>query len=80
MGAGWRICGSVISIVSLHGVRGALTIHTPRREFSDMAKAQKRSNREIRKPKAVKSKSAAPAEISNSVPVNTLMRKPKGKL
>ena len=45
-----------------------------------MAKAQKRSNREIRKPKAVKNKSAAPVEISNTVPVNTLMRKPKGKL
>jgi len=44
-----------------------------------MAKAQKRSSREIRKPKAEKSKSAAPVALENS-PVNTLMRKPKAKV
>jgi hypothetical protein len=42
-----------------------------------MAKAQKRSTREIRKPKAAKPK-AAPVALANS-PVNTLMQKPKSK-
>lgn len=45
-----------------------------------MAKSQKRSNREIRKPKASKPKSVvglAPVEVS---PVLAATRKPKGKL
>jgi hypothetical protein len=45
-----------------------------------MAKSQKRSNREIRKPKTAKNKSVTalvPLEIS---PVLAATRKPKGKL
>ena len=45
-----------------------------------MAKAQKRSNREVRKPKADKGKSAAPVGLAEASPVNALMRKPKAKL
>ncbi len=45
-----------------------------------MAKAQKRSSREIRKPKADKSKPTAPVGLADSSPVNALMRKPKAKL
>ena len=45
-----------------------------------MAKAQKRSTREIRKPKADKGKAAAPVGLVDSSPVNALMRKPKAKL
>lgn len=45
-----------------------------------MAKSQKRSNREIRKPKAAKAK--APVTISGgpAFPVSALVQKPKGKL
>lgn len=44
-----------------------------------MAKAQKRSNREVRKPKATKVK-AAPVGLAPVHPVNALMAKPKAKL
>lgn len=45
-----------------------------------MAKAQKRSNREIRKPKAAKDKSiSTPLGVAAS-PVLAATRKPKGKL
>lgn len=45
-----------------------------------MAKAQKRSTREIRKPKAAKAKPGAAIPALENSPVNTLMRKPKAKL
>jgi len=45
-----------------------------------MAKAQKRSNRELRKPKGDKAKPAAAAGLQMEHPVNALMKKPKGKL
>ena len=45
-----------------------------------MAKAQKRSNREVRKPKTNKDKAASPVGLVTASPVNDLMRKPKGKL
>jgi hypothetical protein len=45
-----------------------------------MAKEQKRGNREMRKPKAARSKSAVPAALVDASAVNALMRKPKGKL
>ena len=45
-----------------------------------MAKSQKKSSREIRKPKADKSKPSAPVGLADSSPVNALMRKPKAKL
>lgn len=45
-----------------------------------MAKAQKRSNREVRKPKAEKSKAPVALANSSDSPVNTLMKKPKPKL
>ena len=41
-----------------------------------MAKSQKRSNREVRKPKAEKPKAHA---ALNDTPVAVLMNKPKGK-
>jgi hypothetical protein len=44
-----------------------------------MAKSQKRSNREIRKPKAAKEKRAA-SSISPPHPVNALMQRPTVKL
>ncbi len=44
-----------------------------------MAKAQKRSSCEIRKPKAVKTK-AATVGLADASPVNALMRKPKAKV
>ena len=44
-----------------------------------MAKAQKRSTREIRKPKASKGKTAV-VGLADASPVNNLMRKPKDKL
>ncbi len=43
----------------------------------EMAKSQKRSNREIRKPKAEKPKTGPKPPVS---PVSELMKKPKGKL
>jgi hypothetical protein len=44
-----------------------------------MAKAQKRSSKEIRKPKATKVKPSA-GLAADASPVNTLMKKPKAKL
>lgn len=44
-----------------------------------MAKSQKRSNREIRKPKAVKAKPLVALAGTSAFPVNALMQKPKGK-
>ena len=41
-----------------------------------MAKSQKRSNREVRKPKAAKEKASSALP---SFPVNEMMSKPKGK-
>lgn len=45
-----------------------------------MAKSQKRSNREIRKPKAAKGKPIVALASQAASPVNTLMKKPKEKL
>ena len=45
-----------------------------------MAKSQKRSSREIRKPKSDKAKPAAPVGLQAVHPVNALMQKPKVKL
>ncbi|EGD57604.1 hypothetical protein Y88_1437 [Novosphingobium nitrogenifigens DSM 19370] len=45
-----------------------------------MAKSQKRSNREIRKPKAAKSKQAPTPLSIEASPVLAATRKPKGKL
>ncbi len=48
-----------------------------------MAKSQKRSSREVRKPKANKDKAAAPVPIGlngPASPVHSLMQKPKAKL
>jgi hypothetical protein len=46
----------------------------------NMAKSQKRSTREVRKPKATKAKIGAPANAITPFPVNTLMQKPKAKI
>ncbi|NOW46480.1 hypothetical protein FHW96_002640 [Novosphingobium sp. SG751A] len=54
--------------------------HTPAKETTDMAKSQKRSNREIRKPKAAKGKAIVPLMPQESSPVLAATRKPKGKL
>ncbi|MBC2664819.1 hypothetical protein H7F51_04740 [Novosphingobium flavum] len=45
-----------------------------------MAKSQKRSNREIRKPKASRTKSPATIAGVPAFPVSALVQKPKGKL
>lgn len=45
-----------------------------------MAKSQKRSNREVRKPKATKGKASVAIAPADASPVNALMRKPKAKL
>lgn len=45
-----------------------------------MAKSQKRSNREIRKPKAAKAKPGALAAIQAIVPLVGRPQAPKGKL
>jgi hypothetical protein len=45
-----------------------------------MAKSQKRSNREVRKPKAGKAKPVVALPKSAASPVNALMRQPKDKL
>ena len=45
-----------------------------------MAKSQKRSNREVRKPKGNKAKPATAAGLAPASAVNVLMNKPKGKL
>ncbi len=45
-----------------------------------MAKSQKKSTREIRKPKADKGKPAAPVALADTSQVNALMRKPKAKV
>jgi hypothetical protein len=50
-----------------------------KREQTEMAKSQRRSNREVRKPKAVKTAPAAIA-VGPASPVRTLMQKPKGKI
>lgn len=47
---------------------------------TDMAKAQKRSNREIRKLKVAKNKTIAPPAPLESSAVLAATRKPKGKL
>jgi hypothetical protein len=44
-----------------------------------MAKGQKRSTREIRKPKAGKSK-AAPVPVVSHAPASALLQKPKSKV
>jgi hypothetical protein len=44
-----------------------------------MAKSQKRSNREIRKPKATKPKPGPALAATAASPVSALMQKPKGK-
>ena len=45
-----------------------------------MAKSQKRSNREVRKPKADKGKPGTPVALAPTFPVSDLMKKPKAKL
>jgi hypothetical protein len=45
----------------------------------EMAKSQKRSNREIRKPKATKPKPAAALAAVSPSPFSALTQKPKGK-
>ena len=45
-----------------------------------MAKSQKRSAREIRKPKAAAAKPVVGISAKPEHPVNALMQKPKGKL
>ena len=45
-----------------------------------MAKSQKKSNREIRKPKATIAKPASGLAAKPENPVNALMKKPKDKL
>ena len=45
-----------------------------------MAKSQKRSTREIRKPKAAKAKPVAALAKDAHSPVNALMRKPNERL
>lgn len=45
-----------------------------------MAKSQKRSTREIRKPKASKTKAPAVGISGPDFPVNKLMKQPKDKL
>lgn len=45
-----------------------------------MAKSQKRSTREVRKPKAAKPKGNAPVGISHASPVMAVTRKPIDKL
>jgi len=45
-----------------------------------MAKSQKRSNREARKPKAAKAKPVVALAKNAASPVDALMRKPKDKL
>lgn len=45
-----------------------------------MAKSQKRSTREVRKPKASKAKPLPSLSAASAFPVNTLMKKPQDKL
>jgi hypothetical protein len=45
-----------------------------------MAKSQKRSTREVRKPKATKTKPLPSLSAASDFPVNSLMKKPKDKL
>jgi hypothetical protein len=45
-----------------------------------MAKSQKRSTREIRKPKAGKGKPPVALAAPSTFPVNALLQKPKDKL
>ncbi|WP_205316139.1 hypothetical protein [Novosphingobium sp. P6W] len=45
-----------------------------------MAKSQKRSTREVRKPKASKAKPSAPVGVAASSPVMAVTRKPVDKL
>lgn len=45
-----------------------------------MAKSQKRSTREVRKPKAAKAKPAVAIANQSSFPVNDLLKKPKERL
>jgi hypothetical protein len=56
----------------------------PRRKMkrgqAEMAKSQKRSNREIRKPKAGKAKPPLSPAYQSISPVQAAMQKPKGKL
>lgn len=73
-----------IDLMSPPGVsprqRTEIPQHAPAKEMNDMAKSQKRSNREIRKPKAAKSKAIVPLMPQESSPVLSATRKPKGKL
>ncbi len=45
-----------------------------------MAKSQKRTTREIRKPKAAKAKPGMAIAAPSAHPVNALMKKPKDRL
>jgi hypothetical protein len=49
-------------------------------EWVEMAKSQKRSTREIRKPKASKAKPPVGLASQPDFPVNALMKKPKDRL
>ena len=50
------------------------------KESVEMAKSQKRSTREVRKPKADKGKPSAGLAVAPAFPVNALMQKPKDRL
>lgn len=49
-------------------------------EQTDMAKSQKRSSREVRKPKATKAKPPVAISGASAFPVSNLIQKPKIKL
>jgi hypothetical protein len=49
-------------------------------EEAEMAKSQKRSTREIRKPKATKAKPSVALASQPGFAVNALLKKPKDKL
>ena len=79
-----RIVIAFIALLSIAGTPsfadGIEFIHDKKfQELLDMAKAQKRSTREIRKPKADKNKTTPVVGLSPGTQVNALMNKPKAK-
>ncbi|AXB79147.1 hypothetical protein TQ38_021700 [Novosphingobium sp. P6W] len=66
-------------MLSIHVGRIRLTLY-PDTKRTIMAKSQKRSNREVRKPKATIAKPLTGLTPHPVHPVNALMQKPKGKL
>ena len=75
-----QIAAFELPLIPFGWVSAGTHISFSRRTTIVMAKSQKRSAREIRKPKAAAAKPVVGISAKPEHPVNALMQKPKGKL